>query len=83
MPTLIAFWSKSDEPGILQKHEPNSAAFYYVNTWNPRNNQTWSYVGKDCLLKLIIDLNKLAQAFIKEMLKQTEYDKYATRTNSI
>ena len=26
---------KADEPGIRHKHEPNSAAFYNVNTFNP------------------------------------------------
>ena len=26
---------KSDEPSILQKHEPNSATVYFVNTFKP------------------------------------------------
>ena len=52
---------KSDEPGILQKHEPNSAAFYFVNTFYPIKISFWPYVGQDCVPKLIIELNALAQ----------------------
>ena len=62
----------SDEPGILQKHEPNSAAVRFVNTFGPSINQTWSYVGKDCVSNLITELNKLAQECIKEMQKHTK-----------
>ena len=58
---------KSDEPIILQKHEPNSAAFYFVNTCKHIKNKLWSYVGKDCVSKLIIILNELAQECIDEM----------------
>ena len=64
---------KSDEPGILQKHEPNSAAFYFVNTFEPTKNKLWSYVGKDCVSKLIIALNELAQECIEEMRETTRY----------
>ena len=52
---------KSDEPGVLHKHEPNSAAFYFVNTFNHSKHKPWSYVGKDCVAKLIIEQSKLAQ----------------------
>ena len=66
----------ADEPGILQKHEPNSAAVRFVNTFGPSINQTWSYVGKDCVSKLITELNKLAQECIIEMQKHTKYEKH-------
>ena len=65
----------NDEPGILQKNEPTSAAFYFVSTFNPKTNQTWSYVGKDCFSKLITDLNKLAQECIEEMHNITQHMK--------
>ena len=51
------FATKPDEPGKLQKHEPTSAAFYSVNTFNCSKNKTWSYVGKDCVSKIIIELS--------------------------
>ena len=51
------FATKPDEPGKLQKHEPTSAAFYFVNTCKRSKNQTWSYVGKDCVSKLLIELS--------------------------
>ena len=60
---------KSDEPGILQKHEPNSAAFYFVNTVEPTKNKLWSYVGKDCVSNLIIALNELAKECIEAMME--------------
>ena len=75
MPTQNALLINNDEPGILQKHEPTSAAFYFVNTFNPKTNQTWSYVGKDCFSKLITDLNKFAQECIKEMNNITQHMK--------
>ena len=70
----------ADEPGILQKHEPNSAAVRFVNTFGPSINQTWSYVGKDCVSKLITELNKLAQECIKEMQKHTKYENHIKKT---
>ena len=73
----------ADEPGILQKHEPNSAAVRFVNTFGPSINQTWSYVGKDCVSNLITELNKLAQECIIEMQKHTKYENHMKRTNSI
>ena len=76
MPTLNALLIKSDEPGILQKHEPTSAAFIFVNTFNPSRNQAWSYVGKDCVSKLIADLNKLTQECIKKKQKSTQYENH-------
>ena len=63
---------KSDEPGILQKHEPNSAAVYFVKLFNPSKNQTWPHVGKYCVSNIIIALNELSQECIKEMQKKTD-----------
>ena len=59
--------TKSEEQGILHNHEPNSAAYYVVNTFEFDPNMRWSYVGKASAAKLIIELNKLAQECIKEM----------------
>ena len=58
---------RSDEPRILYKHEPDSAAYDIVNTCKPDKNKLWSYVGKDSVRKLIIELYNLAQACIEEM----------------
>ena len=66
---------KSDEPGILQKHEPNSAAFYFVNTFEPIKNKLWSYVGQDCVSKLIIELNELSQECINKLTENNGYHK--------
>ena len=43
---------KSDEPSILRKHEPNSAALYLVNTFEPVKKKLWSYVVKIALPSL-------------------------------
>ena len=73
MQTLNAL-EKSDEPRILHKHEPYSAAFMCVDNFSPSINQPWSYVGKRCVAQMIIKLNKMAQECIKKMKdKQTKY----------
>ena len=56
----------SDEPGILHKHEPNSAAYYFVDTFKPDNNYLRSFVGKDCVSKLILDLNDISTKCIEQ-----------------
>ena len=84
MPILIAFFDKkTDEPSILQTHGRNSAALYFVHIWNPANSSDLAICRKDCVLKRIIELNKLAQACIKKMQKHTKYEHHKKRTNSI
>ena len=45
----------------IAKHEANSACIYLVCTFDPSRNRLWHYVGVDCIEKMIIELNTMAE----------------------
>ena len=54
---------------MVQTHEANSAVFYFgffCNFDNSRNRFE-TYIGDNCVSKMIIELDKLSKACIKEM----------------
>ena len=48
-------------------HEPNSTAYYCVDTFKSEKCYLRSFVGKDCVSNLILDLNNLATECIENM----------------
>ena len=55
-----------DEHGNTRtKHVPNSACFYFVCTYDHSKNKLWYAVGEDCVIKMILELYKLAKECIK------------------
>jgi hypothetical protein len=51
------------------RHEPNSACFYLVCTYDNTKNRLWSYVGEDCITEMIIELNRTAEEVFEDMRK--------------
>ena len=73
------------EKNVLNTHELNSVALYFVWTYN--NNDLWSYVEIDCATKLLIKLNELAEHGIEEMttnhkiiMSDEDYDDFDNAT---
>ena len=59
---------KSDEPGILQMHEPNSATVYFVSIFKTQQKSDLVICSKRLLSKSVNSpLNELAQECIKNM----------------
>ena len=50
-------------------HKPNSACFYFVCTYDSSQNYLWHSVGENCVIEMILELDKLAQKCIKKMKK--------------
>ena len=44
----------------IDRHEPNSACFYLVCTYDNSKNRLWSHVGKDCITETFF-LNSTGQ----------------------
>ena len=53
-------------------HKPNSACFYFVCTYDSSQNYLWHSVGENCVIEMILELDKLAQKCIKNMKNNTE-----------
>jgi hypothetical protein len=51
----------------IAKHEPNSACFYLVCTYDNSKNRLWSSVGKDCITEMVLELNRTATLIKAEM----------------
>ena len=51
----------------LTRHVPNSVCLYIVCTYDSSKNELWSYVGKDCVVKMIHKLNAVSKKVIREM----------------
>ena len=64
----------------IAKHEANSACIYLVCTFDPSRNRLWHYVGTDCIEKMIIELNTIAEQCIEEV-KENKRMKYTKEDN--
>lgn len=51
----------------IQKHIINSCCFYFVCTFDSSRNKLYTFVGDDCLKKMMTELYKLADKCIEEM----------------
>ena len=47
---------ESNDDTIQPIHKPNSIAFYLACTHDNTKNDLWSYVGEDCVCKLLVKL---------------------------
>ena len=60
---------ETDMSDKIARHEPNSAAAYFVCTFDNRRNQYYKFEGRDCVINLIEQLRILAVRCVKEQQK--------------
>ena len=48
--------------------------FYFVCSHDSSRNILWSYVGDDCIIKMLTELNQLSEECINEMKKNEEIE---------
>jgi hypothetical protein len=58
----------------VARHEPNSACIYLVCTYDSSKNRLWTYVGEDCIVQMILELNRMAEEITKDMRKNEQDD---------
>jgi hypothetical protein len=58
----------------IARHEPNSACIYLVCTYDNSKNRLWTYVGEDCIVQMILELNRMAEEITKDMRKNEQDD---------
>ena len=51
----------------LTRHVPNSGCLYIVCTYDSNKNELWSYVGEDCVVKMLHKLHAASKRVIKEV----------------
>ena len=49
----------------LTRHVPNSVCSYIICTHDYSKNELWSYVGKDCVVKMLHKLNAASKRVIR------------------
>ena len=57
---------KTEMSNKIARHEPNSAAAYFVCTFDTSRNQYCKFEGRDCVINLIEQLRLLASRCVKE-----------------
>ena len=56
----------TDMADKIAKHEPNSAAAYFVCTFDSSRNKLYKFEGRDCVINMIEQLRLLASRCVKE-----------------
>ena len=56
---------QTDDKNKVSRHEPNSACFYLVCTYDSSKNRLWASVGKDCATEMIVELNRTSEQIVK------------------
>ena len=56
----------TDMSDKIAKHEPNSAAAYFVCTFDESRNKYYKFEGRDCVINMIEQLRLLASRCVKE-----------------
>ena len=64
---------KTEMSDNIARHEPNSAAAYFVCTFDSSRNKYYKFEGRDCVLNLIEQLRLLATRCIEEQRKTREW----------
>ena len=72
---------KIDDPNKMHEHIANSACFVFICTYDPSQNRIWYHGGEDCIIKMLLELTKLAEECIAKMrenqdMEMTEEDEY-------
>ena len=60
---------KTEMSDKIAQHEPNSAAAYFVCTFDSSRNKYYKFEGKDCVVNLIEQLRLLANRCVEEQRK--------------
>ena len=60
---------KTEMSDKIARHEPNSAAAYFVCTFDSSRNKYYKFEGRDCVLNLIEQLRLLATRCVEEQRK--------------
>ena len=60
---------KTEMSDKIARHEPNSAAAYFVCTFDSSRNKYYKFDGRDCVLNLIDKLRLLATKCVEEQRK--------------
>ena len=60
---------KTEMSDKIARHEPNSAAAYFVCTFDSSRNKYYKFEGRDCVLNLIEQLRLLASRCVEEQRK--------------
>ncbi|MFM7980254.1 MAG: hypothetical protein ACKPKO_13145, partial [Candidatus Fonsibacter sp.] len=58
---LESYLKTLSDPNKTHKHIANSASFVFICTYDPSQNKTWYHVGEDCIVKMLLELTKLAE----------------------
>jgi len=64
----------TDMPDKVARHEPNSAAAYFVCTFDNSRNKLYKFEGRDCVINMIEQLRLLASRCVKEQQKNQEME---------
>ena len=60
---------ETDRKDALHKHVANSCCYYFACTYDPRKNKLMTFVGPDCVYKMILSLMELAKKCVKILQK--------------
>jgi hypothetical protein len=60
---------KTEMADKIARHEPNSAAAYFVCTFDSSRNKYYKFEGRDCVINLIEQLRLLAKRCVEEQRK--------------
>ena len=63
---------ENDNDTVQHNHKPNSVALYLVCSYDNTKNELSSCVGEDCVSKLLVKLNQIAEKCIEDMQKNQE-----------
>ena len=58
---------KTSDPNNIHKHDVNSCCYYFVCTFDTTRNYIRSFVGNNCIVEMIEELDKLSEKCILEM----------------
>ena len=62
---------RDEKAGVLHKHIANSCCYYFVCTYDSSKNKLMTFVGNDCIYKMIQSLMELAKKCVKILKKNT------------